>query len=85
MVKSIDNEEIELGGGGVPVDAKVENWLVKLTQKIQVALRKLLQKFWTDQLPTIQKKVPAKDMMGKIISASKGQILIAMTQIEWTN
>lgn len=81
---SIEKEEIELGNKQVPVDQKVETWLLKLLSAIQQSLRKLLQKFWTDTLPMIQKKVPAKDAMGKFIHTSKGQILIAMTQIEWT-
>jgi dynein heavy chain len=84
-VLSIEKEEIELGNRSVPVDQKVETWLEKLRLSIAQSLRKLFQKFWIDSLPIIQKKVPAKEAMGKIIHTSKGQCLICMTQIEWTS
>jgi hypothetical protein len=51
---------------------------------MQESIRSLFNTFWEQSLPTIQKKVPTKDVMGKIIHSSKGQILISMTQIEWT-
>lgn len=69
----------------IPVDAKVEQWLAKLTTGMHEALKRKFQQYYQEFMSSTSKKLPDKDKMSKIIHDSIGQILITCAQIEWTS
>lgn len=85
QIKAIDDETIELDGdNAVKTNTNVENWLNHLITSMKKGLQKLFSKYQNQIANSTSKRSMEKETMHKIIVDNLGQILITMSQIEWT-
>jgi dynein heavy chain len=85
QIKSSDDETIELDGdNAVKTNTNVENWLTHLITSMQKGLQKLFSKYQNQIANSTSKRSMEKETMHKIIVDNLGQILITMSQLEWT-